>query len=70
MTSQRRKQTITINISDYQEDTRSKDNHNQAMKFVQLIDYKISIEKSYTKYGGETSARSFSKSKFSISLNQ
>ena len=70
MTSQRRKQTIAINILDYQEDTRSKDNHNQAMKFVQLIDYKISIEKSYTKYGGETSARSFSKSKFSISLNQ
>ena len=70
MTSQRRKQTIAINISDYQEDTRSKDNHSQAMKFVQLIDYKISIEKSYTKYGGETSARSFSKSKFSISLNQ
>ena len=71
MTSQLGKQTIAINILGYQEDTRSKYNHNQAMKFGQLIDYKISIEKSYTKYGGETSTRPFSKkSKLSISLNQ
>ena len=44
------------------------------MKFGQLIDYNmrnIFLEKSYTKRGGETSLRIFSrKLKLSISLNQ
>ena len=69
MTSQPGKQTITIlilpNIS------RSKDN--QTMKFGQFIEYKmriIFIEKSYTKFGGKTIPRSFTKkSKLSKSLN-
>ena len=44
------------------------------MKFGQLIEYNmrnIFLEKSYTKYGGETSPRPFSeKLKLSISLDQ
>ena len=44
------------------------------MKFGQLIEYNmcnIFVEKSYTKYGGETIPRPFSKkSKLSISLDQ
>ena len=43
------------------------------MEFGQLIEYnsKIFLEKSYTKRGGETIPRSFSKNtKFSISLDQ
>ena len=44
------------------------------MKFVQLKEYNmrnIFLEKSYTKYGGETSPRPFSeKLKLSISLDQ
>ena len=44
------------------------------MKFSQLIECKmrnIFFEKSYTKYGGETSSRPFSeKLKLSISLDQ
>ena len=44
------------------------------MKFVQLIEYNmgnIFVEKSYTKCGGETIPRPFSKkSKMSISLDQ
>ena len=44
------------------------------MKFGQLIDYNMRIsfiEKKYTKCGGETSPRPFSKKlKLSISLNQ
>ena len=47
---------------------------NQATKFGQLIEYNmrnIFLEKSYTKYGGETSPKSFSKkAKLSISLDQ
>ena len=47
---------------------------NQAIKFGQLIKYNmrnIFLEKSYTKYGGETSPRPFSeKLKVSISLDQ
>ena len=48
----------------------SKDN--QAMKFDQLIEYnKNFVEKSWTKYGGETIPRPFSKkSKLSLSLTQ
>ena len=44
------------------------------MKFGQLIEYNmrnIFLEKSYTKYGGETSPRPFSeKLKLSVSLDQ
>ena len=47
---------------------------NQTMKFSQLIEYNmrnIFLEKSCTKYGGETSPRPFSgKLKLSISLDQ
>ena len=47
---------------------------NQTMKFGQLIEYNlrnIFLEKSYTKCGGETIPRPFSKkSKLSISLDQ
>ena len=47
---------------------------NQPMKFGQLIQYNmrnISVEKSYTKYAGETIPRSLSKKiKLSISLDQ
>ena len=52
----------------------SKSKGNQAMKFGQLIEYKmrnIFLETLYTKYGGETSPRPFSeKLKLSISLDQ
>ena len=52
--------------------SRSKDN--QAMKTGQLREYNfrnIFLEKSYTKYGGETIPRPFSKkSKLSIYLDQ
>ena len=52
--------------------SRSKDN--QTIKFVQLIDYNmrhVFVEKPYTKYGGETIPKPFSKkSKLSISLDQ
>ena len=48
--------------------------HNQTMKFDQLIEYSMIInflEKTYTKCGGETSPRNFSKkSNLSISLDQ
>ena len=51
---------------------RSKDNH--TIKFDQLIEYNmrnIFLQKSYAKYGGETSPRPFSeKLKLSISLDQ
>ena len=47
---------------------------NQAKEFDQLIGYNmknIFLEKSKTKYGGETSPRPFfERSKLSISLNQ
>ena len=47
---------------------------NQTMKFGQLIDYNMTnifLEKSYTKYGGETNPRLFSeKLKLSISHDQ
>ena len=45
---------------------------NQSMKFGELIEYNmrnIFIEKSYTKYGGETSPRPFSGKLKSISLD-
>ena len=47
---------------------------NQSIGFGQLIEYNMKnnfLEKSNTKYGGETIPRPFSKkSKFSISLDQ
>ena len=44
---------------------------NQTMKFDQLIEYNIFLEKSYSKCGGETSPRSFAeKLKLSIYLDQ
>ena len=51
----------------------SKSKGNQIMKFGQLINvtWNIFIEKSYTKYDGDTSSRPFSgKLKLSISLDQ
>ena len=69
MTSQLGWKTITIYILH----NISRRKGNQAMKFGQLIDYNmrnIFPEKSYTKCGGETSLRLFSKkSKLSISLD-
>ena len=52
----------------------SRNKGNQALKFGQLIEYNmrnIIFEKSYTKYGGETSPRPFSGIlKLSISLDK
>ena len=70
MTSQLGKQTIAIHI--LPNVLRSKGN--QTMKFGQLLKYNmrnIFLENLYTKYGGETVPRPFSKkSKLSISLDQ
>ena len=70
MTSRPGKQTIAVHI--FPNISRSKDN--QTMKFGQLIEYNIRIvfvKRSYTKYGGETIPRPFSKkSKLSLSLGQ
>ena len=70
MTSKRGKQIIVIHI--LYNISRSKGS--QTVKFDQLIECNtrnISLEKSYTKYGGETSPRLFSgKLKLSISQNQ
>ena len=69
MMSQPGKQRIAIHI--LPNISRSKDN--QAIKFGQLIEYNmknIFVEKSYTKYAGETIPRPLSKkSKLSISLD-
>ena len=52
----------------------SKSKGNETIKFGQLIEYNMTnifVEKSYTKYGGETIPRHFSKkTKLSISLHQ
>ena len=52
----------------------SRSKGNQTIKFGQLIEYNmrnIFLEKSYTKCGGETIPRPFSKkSKLSLSLDQ
>ena len=70
MTSQQGKQTIAIHIFDNV--LRSKGN--QAINFEQLKKYYMTgifLEKSYTKYGGETIPRPFSKKlKQSIPLDQ
>ena len=69
MTSKPGSQTIAIQLINI---SRRKDN--QTMKCGQLIEYnmrKIFLQKSYTKRGGETITRHYSKkSKFSISLDQ
>ena len=60
MTSQPRKQTTAIHI--LPNISRSKDN--QTIIFGQLIEYNMRhnfVEKPYTKYGGETILRPFSK---------
>ena len=59
MTSQPGKQTILVHILP----NISRNKVNQTMKFGQLIEYNmrnIALEKSYTKYGGETIPRPFS----------
>ena len=70
MTSKLGKQTTAIYILS----NIPRSNGNQTMKFGQLIEYNmknIFIGKSYTKCGGETVPRRFSKkSKLSISLDQ
>ena len=70
MITQPAKQTIAVHI--FPNISRSK--NNQAMKFVQLIEYNmrtIFLKKSYTKCGGKTFARPFlQKSKLSIPLDQ
>ena len=49
----------------------SRSKGNQTMKFDQLIEYNIFLEKSYSKCGGETSPRSFAgKLKLSKYLDQ
>ena len=68
--SQLGKQTIAIHILS----NISRSTGNQRMKFDQLIEYNmrnIFIEKSFTKCGGETIPRPFSKeSKMIICLDQ
>ena len=70
MMSQPGKQKISIQILP----TISRSKDKQTMKFGQLIEYNmrnIFLEKSYTKCGGETITRLFSKkSKLRISLDQ
>ena len=73
MTSQSGLQTIAIHILP----NISRSNYNKTMKFGQLTEYNTIgvgynfLEKSYTKWGGETSHRLFSKtSKLRISLDQ
>ena len=70
MMSQPGKQTIAIHILS----NISRSKGNQTMKFGQLIECNmrnIFLEKSYTKFGGETIPRPFSeKSKLSIFLDQ
>ena len=70
MTSQPGQQTIIIHV--FTNILGSKGN--QTMKLGHLIEYNmrnVFLEKSYTKYGGETSPRLFSgKSKLTISLDQ
>ena len=70
ITSQPGKQTIVIHILP----NISRNKGNQAMKFGQLIEYNmrnITLAKSYTKCGEETSHRPFSgKLNLSISMDQ
>ena len=69
MMSQPEKQTIAVHIIP----NISRSKYNQTMKIGQYMEYNmrnIFLEKSYTKCGGETIPRPFSKkSKLSISLD-
>ena len=70
MASQPGEETIAIHILP----NISRSKGNQAMEFGQLMEYNMKnvfLEKSYTKYGGETISRPLSKiSKLSIYLDQ
>ena len=68
MTSQLVKQTIAIDIQPNILRSKSR----QAMKFNRIYDMRnIFVEKSYTKYAGETIPRPlYKKSKLTISLDQ
>ena len=70
MTSQPGERTILIHILS----NISRSKSNQTVKFSQLIEFNTRstfLEKSFTKWGGETSPRFFSKKlKLSISLDQ
>ena len=69
MTSQSGYKTIEIHILP----NISRSKGNQTMKFGQLIEYdmrNIFLEKSFSRYGGETIPRRFSKSKLNIFLDQ
>ena len=70
MTSQPRKQTIAIHTMS----NISRSKGYQTMKYGPLVEYNIRnifLEKSFTKYQGDTIPRTFSKiSKLSISLDQ
>ena len=70
MTSKPGKQTITIHILS----NISRNKSNKTIKLFHLTEYNmrhIFLEKSYTKYGGETILRPFSKkSKLRIPLDQ
>ena len=70
VTSQCGEQTILIHVLP----NISRSKSNQVMKFDQLIEYNmrtIFVEKSYTKWAGETIPRPLSKkSKLNISLDQ
>ena len=70
MTSQPGQQTIAIHILP----SSSRSKGNQTMKFGQLMEYNmrnIFFEKSYAKWGGETSPRPFSGNiKLSMSMDQ
>ena len=70
MTSQTGKQTIATHMLP----NISRSKGNRTRKFGQLIEYKmrnVFLEKSYTKCGGETNPRSFSKkSKLGVPLDQ
>ena len=70
MTSQPGKQTITIHILPNISGSKG----NQTIKFGKLIEYNIRTifpEKSFSKFGGETTPRPFLKNqKLNISLDQ
>ena len=67
MTSRSRKQTIAIHILP----SISRSKSNQTMKGGHLLESRILIQKSFAKFGGETSSRPFSeKPKVSAFSNQ
>ena len=69
MTSQSGKQTLIIHTLPYI--SRSRGNQTAFGQLIECNMRKIFLEKSFTKCGGETSPKTFSKkSKLSISLDQ